>query len=157
MTGENKNTGLSWNFSDEMANEISVANIYGLLKVANAYDLPWKKEELPKDVQANNIFDMKMEVTKDTWGLGLATIRISGVVSCKMSSMFKKIMDVDGRKNWDIAIQDSKIVKKVDEHNDVMWTSYPGKLSGKDAKPKDFCLYRSWRMDDDRYIVSSRR
>eukprot|EP00518_Triparma_eleuthera_P021685 CAMPEP_0197572560 /NCGR_PEP_ID=MMETSP1320-20131121/42521_1 /TAXON_ID=91990 /ORGANISM="Bolidomonas sp., Strain RCC2347" /LENGTH=681 /DNA_ID=CAMNT_0043135065 /DNA_START=245 /DNA_END=2287 /DNA_ORIENTATION=+ len=156
LTGENKNTGLSWNWSDEMANEISIANIYGLLKVANAYDLPWKREELPKDVQANNIFDMKMEVTRDTWGLGVATVRISGVVSCKMSSMFTKIMDVANRKNWDVAIQESKVMKNVDEHNDVIWTAYPGKLSGKDAKSKDFCLYRSWRMDDDRYIVSSR-
>ncbi|GMH91198.1 hypothetical protein TL16_g11987 [Triparma laevis f. inornata] len=161
LTGENKaSQGLSWNWTPDMSSEISVANIYGLLKVANAWDLNWIVQDLPKDIKAMNKFELKMQVTKDTWGLGLATIRFSGIVSCKMIDMFKKLMECEARKDWDMAVRDCKVWSKIDEHNDIVWMAYPAgfgrKPGGEKGKPKDFSLLRTWRLDEERYIIASR-
>ena len=105
---------------------------------------------------ARRRFEIKMQVTKDTWGLGLATIRFSGIVSCKMSDMFKRIMDCDARGEWDVAVKDCKVWNKVDEHNDIIWMAYPPFGTEGKGKPKDFSLLRTWRLDEERYIVASR-
>jgi hypothetical protein len=38
-----KSGGIAWTWSDEMSKEISIANIFGLLKVNNSFDLEWER------------------------------------------------------------------------------------------------------------------
>ena len=98
-----------------------------------------------------------MEITRDTWGLGLMTIRISGVVTCPLDSMFKAVMGIDMRKKWDLAVAEYENKENIDENNDIIWASYKDLASKKDTKKdKDFCLLRTWSSDDHRYIIASR-
>ena len=149
-----KSDGLAWTWTDEMSKEISIANIFGLLKVNNSFELSW--ESIPISLSPNP-FQIRMEITKDTWGLGLMTIRISGVVTCPLDSMFKAVMGIDMRKKWDLAVAEYENKENIDEHNDIIWASYKELGSSKkDKKDKDFCLLRTWSSDDHRYIIASR-
>lgn len=115
-----------------------------------------------------------MEVHKGS-AESVMSIRISGIVSCEMSKMFALIMDVDSRKKWDMAIAGTEVREKLDDHNEIMyaqasfthhrlpqpltlfacsWSAYPSMAGG--GTVTDYSLLRTWRKDEDRYIVASR-
>ena len=155
--GNKKEGGLAWNWSDTMAGEISTANIYGLLKVANAYDLLWVPTEIPTELAYK--YKISMEVNKNTWGMNITTIRITGLVSCDMKKMFNILLDVNRRKEWDLMIEEGNIATVIDSNNDVEWRVYKELVASEPGSPrakKDFALLRTWKYDEDRYIISSR-
>jgi acyl-CoA thioesterase 11 len=150
LKGEEKK-GLAWSWSEEMSSEISVANIYGLLKVANDYNLIWQ----PQDLKGlGGRFEMRMDVNKNTFGQDIMTIRISGLVSCDMKKMHELIMDVQRRSEWDLIIAGTDVKEVIDEHNDIVWTAYPS--ISEPGKITDYSLLRTWKSDEDRYIIASR-
>ncbi len=144
--------GLAWTYSDEMRSEISLANIYGLLKVANDNELIWHHLDVPKEMQG--MYELRLEMNRDTWNLGITTLKVSGLVTCDMKVFFDTVMDMDKRKSWDLAISEGEVVKQIDDHNDVIWMSYKN-LTGR-TEQNDYSLLRTWKEDEDRYIIASR-
>jgi len=69
--------------------------------------------------------------------------------------MFTAVMDIGMRKEWDMAVAEYEQKGAIDEHNDIIWTSYK-QIDNKKGKDKDFCLLRTWKSDDERYIIANR-
>ena len=151
LTGKPKAAGLAWTWSDEMSSEISVANVYGLLRVASDFSLPWDRRELGG---MGEKFEMRMEVNRNTFGSGVVTIRVWGRVSCDLKKMFKAVLDVEKRAEWDLAIAGTAVRQKIDANNDILWTAYPS--FSEPGTTTDYSLLRTWKQDEDRYIIASR-
>jgi len=151
LAGQSKVSGLAWTWSADMSQEISVANIYGLLKVANDYALVWHRQDI---ASLGKKFELKMDINKDTFGQPLMTIRISGLISCDMNTLFKLLMDPERRTEWDMLIAGTEVREEIDDHNSILWMAYP--TMGQPGKTTDYSLLRTWRHDEDRYIISSR-
>ena len=162
-----KGENLSWKWNDDIAQEICVANVYGLLKVANASEVVWRRRSLDGLAWGGgtfNKYNLGLEVSEDTWGMGITSVRVTGLAPCAPKKIFDVVMDSKLRGRWDSLVDKCEAVARVDDNTDVEWRVYkdakgassaPGSVEKTLAK-KDFSLLRTWRLDGERYIVALR-
>eukprot|EP00472_Partenskyella_glossopodia_P009873 CAMPEP_0197530770 /NCGR_PEP_ID=MMETSP1318-20131121/32860_1 /TAXON_ID=552666 /ORGANISM="Partenskyella glossopodia, Strain RCC365" /LENGTH=450 /DNA_ID=CAMNT_0043086735 /DNA_START=78 /DNA_END=1430 /DNA_ORIENTATION=+ len=93
-----------------------------------------------------------VEIATQTGKDGITCFRATTSFVCVPSFCFECLLDfITYRNKWDLVYQKGKIIKKIDETNDII---HMVMATGK-SKPKDFCLLRSYRHDaSDFWILS---
>lgn len=77
-------------------------------------------------------------------------------VNARADAVFRVVMDLSKyRTEWDDSLEEGRVVESVDGHTDIIY-SRMGPFRARPAwlAPRDFCLIRNWRREEDgTYVV----
>mmetsp|Transcript_55775 Transcript_55775/g.83071 ORF Transcript_55775/g.83071 Transcript_55775/m.83071 type:complete len:775 (-) Transcript_55775:311-2635(-) len=160
-TTDNVSSSACWKWSDDMSKEISLGNIASLLSAINTIDLvqsTWINMPITPPSLLNQIPSLNCILNEGAWGNDVKTLIVSAEVNASAAAMFDFIMDVSKRTMYDPVLEEARVVRSLDENNDIIQYVYKGLVGegGEKKKKSDYSLLRTWGKHDSRYIISSR-
>jgi len=160
-TTDNVSSSACWKWSDDMSKEISLGNIASLLSAINTIDLvqsTWINMPITPPSLLNQIPSLNCILNEGAWGNDVKTLIVSAEVNASAAAMFDFIMDVSKRTMYDPVLEEARVVRSLDENNDIIQYVYKGLVGegGEKKNKSDYSLLRTWGKHDSRYIISSR-
>lgn len=142
---------IPWNSSSEkLLQEISICTVWGLLRTAFSSKLLWskvislKRGEVPEPGLPPSATDIEISVNKDTWGMGMISIKASALVpNVHAKKVFDLIVDLEQRVCWDVVLRKASVVKKLDDNNSITREEFDSLAV--EGEPHDYSLFTACR------------
>ncbi|KAK3266161.1 hypothetical protein CYMTET_25195 [Cymbomonas tetramitiformis] len=141
----------------ELSEQLSITNIYGLLRAAHTDAITW---QCLMDVKPGQVVGWsrspcaaRVFFNRDTWGLGLVSFMYRVVCPAPMETVFQAIDGLERRAEWDLVLREGEVVQPIDEHNAIVHEVFEALTSD---TPHDYALLRSWRKVDESIVIATR-
>jgi len=144
-------------YHEELAEQLSITNVYGLLRAAHSHTIQW--EQLMEVHQGQVVAwcqspcAVNIYCSSNTWGLGLISFKYTLVCSAPTARVSEAIMDLDCRAGWDLMLREGRVVEQMDSENSVVHEVFEALTSD---TPHDYALLRSVRRIDQYTVIATR-